>query len=104
MLLVLSGHSTQVRIWKKRDDGSWTQHTSSTASVGAWPGHLYLPFSTIAWSTSLTSGHYNDIIVEFIPTWNPSYPSNSISLYKMQIWGGYPAGRRTIFRLMKIGE
>ena len=92
-----SGHSTQVQIWKKRDDGDWIQHTNSTVLISAWPGHMYLPFNTIPWSLNSTTGHYNDIRIVFIPTWNSSYPSNNIILYKMQLWGGYPAGKRTIY-------
>jgi len=92
-----NGHRAQVHIWKKRDGGDWVQHTSSSTTVSGWPGHLYLPFSTIPWSLSSTSGHYHEIGIEFIPTWDPSYPSNNIGLRKLQLWGGYPAGKRTIY-------
>lgn len=99
MYFSTNSHQTKVHIWKKRDDGSWTQVTSSNTNVSSWPGHLYLPFDTIPWSTSLTGGHYNDIRIEFTPTWTTggSYDYTNISLINLEIWGGYPAGRRTIY-------
>ena len=94
-----NSHSTTAHIWKKRcSDGAWLQHTSSTARVSSWPGHMYLPFSTIPWHETHTTstGHYTDIRVEFQPSWSTgSYSTRSINLSGMQIWGGYPSGRRT---------
>jgi len=89
------GNNSSVKISKKRDDGDWVTHTTSSTTVASWPGHLYLPFSTIAWSLSSGAGHYNDIRISFFPNWN--HVSNRIDLYSMQIWGGYPAGKRTIY-------
>jgi hypothetical protein len=92
-----NGHQTKVQIYKK-DFGSttWVQHTSSNELVSSWPGHLYLPFSGIAYHP----GTYVDqVAIVFQPTWNASFSSNGISLYKMQIWGGYPAGKRSIFSI-----
>ena len=94
-----NSHSTTAHIWKKRcSDGAWLQHTSSTTRVSSWPGHMYLPFSTIPWHETNTSstGHYTDVRVEFQPSWSTgSYSTRSINLSGMQIWGGYPSGRRT---------
>ena len=93
-----NGHNTQVHIWKKHNSGSWEQHTNSTALVNAWPGHLYLPFNNIAWHPTGTLGtHYNQVRVVFIPTWNASFPSNVINIYKIQLWGGYPASKRVVY-------
>ena len=92
-----NGHQSQVAIWKKRDDGAWTQHTNDTTLVSAWPAHLHVPFWSIPWSTASTGGHYNDFRIEFTPTWNGSYPSNNIGLIYLELWGGYPAGKRTIY-------
>ena len=97
-----NSHSTQVHIWKKRcSDGVWYQHTNSTTPVGAWPGHLYLPFDSIAFLPlpSTSTGHYNRIRIEFIPTWSgdATWGTQHIYLNRMQIWGGYPAGKRNLF-------
>ena len=55
-------HSTKVTIWKKHDSGSWEQVTSSSASVSAWPGHLYLPFPRISWHPTGTLGsHWHEV-------------------------------------------
>jgi hypothetical protein len=92
------GHYTKVQIYKKHDSGSYTQHTSSTTLVRAWPGHLYLPFNTIPFHPNGTLGtHYHEVYIVFIPTWNTSYPSNNITLHKFQLWGGYPAGKRRLY-------
>lgn len=90
------GHSTKVQIYKK-DYGSstWVQHTSSNDLVGGWPGHIYLPFSTIAYHPST---YVDEVSVVFIPTWNnPTWSGQNITLHHMQIWGGYPAGKRNIY-------
>jgi len=97
-----NSHSTQVHIWKQRcDNGVWYQHTNSTTLVSSWPGHLYLPFSSIAFLPlpSTSSSHFNRIRIEFIPTWSgdATWGSQHIYLNRMQIWGGYPAGKRNLF-------
>ncbi|KKT14582.1 MAG: hypothetical protein UV97_C0019G0003, partial [Candidatus Yanofskybacteria bacterium GW2011_GWF2_43_596] len=93
-----NGHTTQVQIYKQHDSGAYTQHTSSTAAVSAWPGHLYMPFATIPFHPAGTLGtHYHEVSVVFIPSWNGAYPSNNINISRMQLWGGYPAGKRTIY-------
>lgn len=101
-----NGHSTQVQIFKKHDSGAWTQHTSSTATVSSWPGHLFLNFpSEIAWNpTAVLGTHHHEVYVLFIPTWNATYPSNNISLSRMQWWGGYPAGRRNLYSTNEFGS
>lgn len=92
-----SGNTTTVKIRKQRGDGVWSQHTNSSAGVGSWPGHLYLPFGTIPFNPSTTStGHYRTVHIDFQPTWSTTL-TNPISLYRMQLWGGYPAGKRTHF-------
>ena len=89
------GNSTKVHIWKKHDNGDWIQHTNSNKNVSSWPGHLFLPFSTIPWHNNATLGsHYHEVRIEFTPTWSDA---NSILLQKLQIWGGYPAYKRTIY-------
>jgi len=106
-------HRSQVHVWKKRcSDGTWIQHTSSTNIISSWPGHGYLPFSKIPWNeTNTTStGHFTHIRFEFIPTWMPysgsgtDYSTRNINLYGMQIWGGYPSGRRTPHYYDQNGE
>lgn len=89
-------HNTTVKIQKRQySTQSWSQHTNSSATVSSWPGHLYLPFSTIAFHPST---HYDAIRIDFEPTWSTgSYSTRDIALYRMQIWGGYPAGKQTIY-------
>ncbi len=92
-----NGNAFAVHVWKRRcSDNQWVQHTDSDVEVGKWPGHLYLPMDAIFWHPTDTtaSWRYNLIRIEFIPNWNASY-TNDIYLYGGQLWGGYPAGRRT---------
>jgi hypothetical protein len=95
MYFSTSGNNTQVHISKKRDDGSWIVHTDSSVTVSSWPGHLYLPFSSIPWSLASTASHFNEVRVEFVPTW--THATNALTLNSFQIWGGYPSGKRTIY-------
>jgi len=99
-----NSHKTQVHIWKYNfANTAWTQHTSATNEISSWPGHMYLPFSTIPWHETHTTstGHYRYIRIEFTPSWTPysgsgtDYSGHNMNLYGLQIWGGYPSGRRT---------
>lgn len=98
-----SGHSSKVRIWKKPHNTQvWGMVTNSNSSVSSWPGHLYLPFPTIPFQLNGTT-NADAIRIEFENTWNLNSTTNPsgwnlpIYLFKMQIWGGYPAGKRTIY-------
>ena len=94
-----NSHNTQVHVWKYNvNSSSWLQHTNSSATISSWPGHMYLPFSTIPWLESATThtGHFKSVRIEFTPTWSTgTYSDRVINLYGMQVWGGYPSGRRT---------
>jgi hypothetical protein len=102
-------HSTKVHVWKRRvSDSRWFQHTSSNTNVSSWPGHLYLPFSTIPFlpGPHTSTGHYDIVRFEFIPNWSghATYGDRNINLNKMQIWGGYPAGTRFPYTVNEYGD
>ena len=96
-----NSHSTKVHIWVRRcDNNQWYQWTDSNQYVSSWPGHLYLPFGGIPFYPGYldSTGHYNRIRIEFIPSWaGGTYSYTGINLMRMQIWGGYPAGKRNIY-------
>jgi hypothetical protein len=94
-----NSHSTTVKVRKQTGAGVWSQHTSSTSSVSSWPGHLYLPFNSIAFHPSTTStGHHRTVHFDFQPTWSTgAYSTYNINLSKFQVWGGYPAGKRSVY-------
>lgn len=97
-----NGNTTQVTVWRKHDSGSLEQHTNSTTNVSSWPGHLYLPFTTIAFNQNATLGtHHHEVYAVFTPTWNNA---NNINLYNMSWWGGYPAGRRNLYTTDEFGN
>lgn len=99
-----NGNSTSVKIEKydKNVAVDWQAHTTSDTTVSSWPGHMYLPFNTIPFSQGSTTSHRSKVAIIFEPTW--SHASNNISLYKMQIWGGYPAGKRNIYTTNEYGD
>jgi hypothetical protein len=107
-------HNTQVQVYKYNvANSAWVQHTSSTTTVSAWPGHLYLPFSQIPWHETQTTSttHYEKIRIEFTPTWvaysgtGIDYSDRDILLYGMQIWGGYPGHhKRTVHSYDQNGK
>ena len=94
-----NSHSTKVHVYRRRNsDGAWLGTATSDANVSSWPGHLYLPFSTITFNPSNSSQH-NKVRIEFLPNWSghATYGDRNINLYSMQLWGGYPAGRRNVY-------
>ena len=103
-----NSHNTQVHIWKYNvNSSSWLQHTSSSATVSSWPGHLYLPFSTIPWLETATThtGHFKSIRIEFTPNWSTgTYSDRNINLSGIQLWGGYPSGKRTVHSYDQNGK
>ncbi len=97
-----NSHSTKMHIWARRcDNQQWYQITSSDTYISSWPGHATLPFPSIAWleGNTTSSGHFDKIRIEFIPSWSghATYGGNAISLNRLQMWGGYPAGKRNVF-------
>lgn len=103
-----NSHSTKVHVYKyNASQDTWHAHATSNTNVSSWPGHLYLPFSTIPWHETHTTstGHHRYIRVEFIPNWSTgSYADRVINLYGGQIWGGYPSGRRTVHSINEDGN
>ena len=95
-----NGNQATMKMYKQNMDGTWVQHTFSDKVVSSWPGHLFLPFNNIPWKSVASGGtqgtHYKAIRFEMTPIWNASY-SNHFSFYRMQLWGGYPAGKRRIY-------
>jgi hypothetical protein len=93
-----NGNTTAVRIYKKHDSNNvWTTHTNSSTQIGSWPGHMYMPFNTIPYLLGGTfNTHWNDVRIEYSPTWNNS---NNINLFNLQLWGGYPAGKRRVYSI-----
>lgn len=92
------GNYIKVKIQKRNCSTlAWEQHTDSDVYVSGWPGHLFLPFTYIPFRyNSTSSSYYNAIRIDIVDIdW--IYPENAIHFYCLQIWGGYPAGKRTIY-------
>ena len=92
------GNYIKVKIQKRNCSTlAWEQHTDSDVYVGEWPGHLFLPFESIRFHpNSTSSSDYNAIRIDFVDIdW--IYPEREIRFHCLQIWGGLPAGKRTIY-------
>jgi len=91
-------HNTTVHVYKQRNsDSAWLTTANSSTTVSSWPGHLYLPFNTITFNPTNSSQH-GKVRIEFTPNWSTgTYSDRNINLYSMQLWGGYPAGRRNVY-------
>jgi hypothetical protein len=101
LYMTTSSHATSVKIRaRRRSDLTFVNFATSNNTVNLWPGHVYLPFSTIPFLTGgSSSGHYDIVHIDFQPTWSgdPTYGTQPIFIQKLQIWGGYPAGKRNVF-------
>ena len=101
MYVTTSSHSMSIKIKaRRRSDLTFVNITSSNNTVNLWPGHVYMPFTGIPFLTGgSSSGHYDIVHIDFQPTWSgdPTYGSFPINLTKLQIWGGYPAGKRNVY-------
>ena len=101
LYMTTSSHATSVKIKaRRRSDLTFVNFASSNSTVNLWPGHVYLPFSTIPYLTGgSSSGHYDIVHIDFQPIWSgdPTYGTQPIFIQKLQIWGGYPAGKRNVF-------
>lgn len=92
-----NGHYSQIQIYKKNDNDAYTQHTNSSVKLEAWPGHVYMAFPSILFHPNTGPTYYQEVSVVFIPTWNPSFSGYPFVLHRIQLWGGYPSGKRTIY-------
>lgn len=91
------GNRIKVKIQKRNCSTlAWEQHTDSDVYVSSWPGHLFLPFESIPFENWTSPSRYNAIRIDIVDIdWR--YPENDIRFLCLQIWGGYPAGKRTIY-------
>ncbi len=90
------GNKARFKCEKKRDDGDWITHFDYTNLVSGWPGHIFIPHSTIAFSSQSTSGHYNQVRIT-IATEEQTNQYPNMTLFGLEWWGGYPRDSRNIF-------
>jgi len=96
MYFSTNGNSARFKCEKKRNDGDWITHFDYTNLVSGWPGHMFIPHSTIAFSSQSTSGHYNQVRIT-IATEEQTNSYSNMTLHGLEWWGGYPRGSRDIF-------
>lgn len=84
-----SGNNVTVLIEALHNTNGWTTITGPH-TFNNWPGHTTVPHSTIPYSASATQ--YSKVRVTFTTTHNTN--TNAFTLYGIEWFGGYPAGRR----------
>jgi hypothetical protein len=90
MYTVTNGNSMQIHVYTKNGANPWEQLTNSTVEISNWPGHVFLPFGLATFNPA----NSQEIAFEFIPTWKNG---DTIRLLKLECWGQYPAGKRTVY-------
>ena len=85
-----SGNQVNFKIEQYHNTNGWS--TLSTGTISNWPGHTYLPHSTIGFSTA--AAQYGKVRITFQIT--TASTANAFTLYAIEWFGGYPAGRRNV--------
>lgn len=88
-----SGNNVTFKVEQRNANGNvWS--TLNNGNIINWPGHTSLPHSNIPFSSSADGGHYNQVRVTFSQL--NALNTNSFTLYGIEWFGGYPAGRRNV--------
>ena len=89
-----NGNALSIKIERRvHGTGAWTVHCNYTNKRAAWPGHFWLPHLAIPFSLT----NHNDKVRITIDADMATNTSTTMTLYGIEWWGGYPAGRRTIY-------
>ena len=85
-----NGNTVTFKVEAYHNTSGWT--TLVNANTNNWPGHVSIPHNSIPFSTSATQ--YGQIRITF--TVGSATNANPFSLYAIEWFGGYPAGRRNV--------
>lgn len=91
------GNNIKVKCEKKRDDEeSWITVFDYNNSASGWPAHMLIPHTAILFSSASIARHYNHVRITIQATAQTNdYPNMILS--GLEWYGGYPAGKRTIY-------
>lgn len=84
-----NGNNVTIRIEAYHNTNGW-QTITGPLTTNNWPGHAYIPHTTIGYSTN--PAQYSQVRVTFETTHNAF--TNSFTIYSIEWVGGYPAGKR----------
>ena len=74
-------------------NSNWIEVTSGT--ISNWPGHTYIPHTSIPFHPTVnTNGFYRQMRITF--SIESATYTNPFTIYSIEWFGGYPAGRRNI--------
>ena len=74
-------------------NSNWIEVTSGT--INNWPGHTYIPHTSVPFSpTANTNGFYRQMRITF--SIESATYTNPFTIYSIEWFGGYPAGRRNV--------
>jgi hypothetical protein len=86
-----NGNTVTALVEAFHNTNGWTTITGPH-NFNNWPGHTHIPHSTIPYSNN--SSQYNKVRVTFTTTHNANI--NAFTLYGIEWFGGYPAGKRNV--------
>ena len=98
--LSTSGNKAAIRIEKYNNTtNSWSDVIAKSSEASGWPGHFWFQHSAVAFNTATTATSYcGKVRLTIIPTAVSGYEANSLRLYGLRWYGGYPGtDRRTIY-------
>lgn len=78
-----------------QDSGTSSWSTIATGTISNWPGHTYIPHSSLPYVANSTSGYYKKVRLTFAITSAAAY-GTGLQIYGIEWWGGYPQGRRNV--------
>ena len=78
-----------------QDSGTSNWTTVATGTISNWPGHTYIPHSTLPFVSNATNGYYKKVRITFAITSAAAY-GTGFQIYGIEWWGGYPAGKRNV--------
>ncbi|MFA6700855.1 MAG: hypothetical protein WCS28_11895, partial [Thiomicrospira sp.] len=91
------GQNLKIKVEGQLDGSTaWATLSAPSNSVNNWPGHCTLWHQYIRYYAGTDTARYCKVRVTFIPVQNGTY-TNSITIYNMRWYGGYPSGKVEIF-------
>jgi hypothetical protein len=90
-----NGNNVEFKV-EAKDNASGNWVSVATGTIGNWPGHTYIPHTSLpAGANNATAGYYDFVRVTFSITSAAAY-GTGFNLYSCEWWGGYPQGRRNV--------
>jgi hypothetical protein len=84
-----NGHTFVVKVQQSDAAGTTFTDTVTSAAIGSWPGYTILPHTGVSHPSNTLHAR-----IEITPTWNGTYPSNTIGIGHIGLLGAYGPMRK----------